>query len=644
MRSILFRVALAVALLSAPLAFSVSPTSASLGSTPHAAPASQAGTTPYVLENGKTKAVYSYKKAIRESVWVKAPDGDGDGQKDLATVDIVRPRELDGKTRVPVIMDASPYYLCCGRGNESETKTYDADGNPLKMPLFYDNFFEPRGYAMLEVDMAGTARSSGCVDEGAASDINSVKAVIDWLNGRATAVDKDGNPVEATWANGTVGMIGKSYDGTLANGVAATGVEGLKTIVPISAISSWYDYDRSQGLPFSYNYPGWLSRYVEGSRTRQVNCSAINSKMDQHDGDETGAYTKFWSKRDYRSSPPPDATEVTASVFLVHGLQDTNVKTINFGSWYSLLRQHHLITKVWLSRLGHTDPFDYRRALWVDTLHRWFDSQLMGIDNGILDEPRVDVETSPGTWVTSRSWPVYDKLQELAFHADGSLTTGAAETGTDGFVNNPNQSEAQAVAKGSNNNRLLYLTGSLDQDVRISGSANVDVAITPQGSVGQVGVALVDYGTQVRVRDNGAGNKTLGTQSCYGKKTSYDDGCYFDSVEDTASFPLAVVSRGWARLTGNEENTTRVYLAYNDVVIPAGHQLGLAIFGASPNWTVTIDTKATPYSVDLAKSSLTLPIVGNLSLAGNAGDMRQVPAKVPARTVPGARGRFPLPY
>ena len=29
-------------------------------------------------------------------------------------------------------------------------------------------------------------------------------------------------------------MIGKSYDGTLANGVAATGVEGLKTIVPIS--------------------------------------------------------------------------------------------------------------------------------------------------------------------------------------------------------------------------------------------------------------------------------------------------------------------------------------------------------------------------------------------------------------------------
>ena len=203
-----------------------------------------------------TDPVYSYTDAIRESVWVKAPDGDGDHQMDLVTADIIRPRELDGVTTVPVIIDPSPYYLCCGRGNEGERKSYDADGNPLKFPLFYDNYFEPRGYAIVHVDMAGTARSSGCSDEGSASDIRSVRAVVDWLNHRATAVDIDGNPATAYWANGTVGMIGKSYDGTLANGVAGTGVEGLKTVVPISAISSWYDYDRSQGLPFSYNYPG----------------------------------------------------------------------------------------------------------------------------------------------------------------------------------------------------------------------------------------------------------------------------------------------------------------------------------------------------------------------------------------------------
>ena len=40
-------------------------------------------------------------------------------------------------------MDASPYYSCCGRGNESQKKTYDADGNVVQMPLFYDNYFVP---------------------------------------------------------------------------------------------------------------------------------------------------------------------------------------------------------------------------------------------------------------------------------------------------------------------------------------------------------------------------------------------------------------------------------------------------------------------------------------------------------------------
>ena len=128
---------------------------------------------------------------------------------------------------------------------------------------------------------------------------------------------------------------------------------------------------------------------------------------------------------------------MTASVFLTHGMQDTNVWTTNFGRWYALLKKDHVVTKVWLSRLGHTDPFDYRRALWVDTLHRWFDSQLMGIKNGILSEPRVDVEESPGKWVTSNTWPVSDNNQVMTFHADGSLTTGAPENGTAKFTNSP---------------------------------------------------------------------------------------------------------------------------------------------------------------------------------------------------------------
>ena len=72
-------------------------------------------------------------------------------------------------------------------------------------------------------------------------------------------------------------MIGKSYDGTFANGVAATGVDGLTTIVPISAISDWYDYSRMGGIRFNTHYPASLSRHAasrRATRRRTRRCSA----------------------------------------------------------------------------------------------------------------------------------------------------------------------------------------------------------------------------------------------------------------------------------------------------------------------------------------------------------------------------------
>ncbi|MGW2158956.1 CocE/NonD family hydrolase [Nonomuraea sp. NPDC001699] len=56
------------------------------------------------------------------------------------------------------------------------------------------------------------------------------------------------------WSTGAVGMIGLSCDGTLAEAVAARG-EGLRTIVPEGAISSWYDYARDQGIAYPDSRP-----------------------------------------------------------------------------------------------------------------------------------------------------------------------------------------------------------------------------------------------------------------------------------------------------------------------------------------------------------------------------------------------------
>ena len=86
-------------------------------------------------------------------------------------------------------------------------------------------------------------------------------------------------------------MIGKSYDGTLANGAAATGVEGLTTIVPISAISSWYDYTRSNGVVTRGRQLRACLATTVTDPDRRAYCAAVRATIGANDGDETGDYT-----------------------------------------------------------------------------------------------------------------------------------------------------------------------------------------------------------------------------------------------------------------------------------------------------------------------------------------------------------------
>ena len=112
-----------------------------------------------VVQNGVTQPVFGYTDAIRERVWVESSfDTDLDGVADRIALDIMRPAASDvgpegarDHGRQPLLLDR------CGRGNECEFKR-DLDGDGLldRWPLYYDNYFVPRGYAFVLLDMAGT--------------------------------------------------------------------------------------------------------------------------------------------------------------------------------------------------------------------------------------------------------------------------------------------------------------------------------------------------------------------------------------------------------------------------------------------------------------------------------------------------------
>ena len=489
--------------------------------------------TPPVIDTtgGKTNPVFGYADAIRERVFIDSPyDSDKNGVNDIIAIDIKRPKATNEGLKAPVVMDPSPYYSTLGRGNESQLKRdYDGDGLLDLWPLFYDNYFVPRGYAVILMDMIGTNNSTGCPNVHDVSDNLSAKVVIDWLNGRARGVDKNGTVVTAPWHNGKTGLIGKSYDGTLANAVAASGVEGLTTIVPISAIASYYDYTRTNGvIQRGNNYLASLANTVTNP-DRRAHCAPIRAELDANDGDENGDYSDFWAVRDYLK----DLDKVKASVFITHGIQDENVRADHMSKWWYGLKERSVPRKLWIMRQGHVDPFDGRRAVWVDTIHRWFDYWLQGVPNGIMSEPAVDIEESKDVWKSYTDWPVpgtqmTDVFLQGVDAASQGVLGGSTGGATDSLTfRDANLSENNMLSlTNTQANKRTFLSAPLKAPLRLSGTPIVELEASLSKTQSNLTALIVDYGpsTQTTRNGDGIGQTQPGTvpRTCWGESVPDD--------------------------------------------------------------------------------------------------------------------------
>ena len=246
----------------------------------------------YHYFNGKSLATFTSHDAIREVVYVESRvDTDKDGLPDLVKVSIIRPR-YEGK--IPAVMTASPYHQ--GTNDKASDKALynmnvdlevkephtiqvevpqlelvDPVGSAelvdeaeetlthINSSYTLNDYLLPRGYANLYVSGVGTKDSQGLMTNGNYQQIEAYKNVIDWLNGRCRAFTDHTRKrqVKAAWSNGKVATTGISYLGTMSNGLATTGVDGLEVIIAEAGISSWYNYYRENGLVTSPGgYPG----------------------------------------------------------------------------------------------------------------------------------------------------------------------------------------------------------------------------------------------------------------------------------------------------------------------------------------------------------------------------------------------------
>ena len=655
--------------------------------------------------NGLSQAVFSANPADWYSgeVWIQAPfDSDKDGKSDRIHADFTAPSEVvtDG-LKVPIIFEDSPYYA----GTAAQYSNWGVDHElgfpPTARPATpfwaagntsptistrYESTWVPRGFAVVHAESPGTGYSDGCPTSGGTNETLAAKAVIDWLNGRAPAyTTRTGNAqAVATWTTGKVGMLGTSYNGTIPEAAATTGVQGLEAIVPISAISDWYDYYRANGMvraPHSSSSPSGDNNAFQGEDL-DVLADVVYSRVDEagqrticqpeidyleaHIDRATGNRSGVWQERNYMK----DVKNVHAATLLAHGNNDFNVMTKNAAQFYDALKRQGVPHMFYFHQGGHGGaPPDV-------LVNYWFTRYLYGVQNGVETLPRSWVVREPAscpprettvtgdqsntaTLVVANTSPfrIGFSLTVPQTNADGTTTvttrlitdipdsthlvlaspvaTATGQKVADGALvslvcgtANPTpyaewpdpasrdvtlHLEPGAPARGgltiappdpdappetltddasiagitsantaSSNVRLIYQTPPLTQPVRISGTPTVSLDIASSKSKANLTAALVSY------PPTGAGT---------------------------------ILTRGWIDPSNRNSDWAdvpvrpgRLYpidfdMQPKDTVVPAGNRLALMVLSSDRDFTVR-PAAGTQLTLDLARSSLSIPVVG----------------------------------
>ena len=399
----------------------------------------------YHYFNGKSLATFTSQDAIREVVYVESRvDTDQDGLPDLVKVSIIRPR-YEGK--IPAVMTASPYHQ--GTNDKASDKalynmnvdlevkephTIQVETPQLELvdPLgqaelvdeaeetlthinssyTLNDYLLPRGYANLYVSGVGTKDSQGLMTNGNYQQIEAYKNVIDWLNGRCRAFTDHTRKrqVKADWSNGKVATTGISYLGTMSNGLATTGVDGLEVIIAEAGISSWYNYYRENGLVTSPGgYPGedfdslaelTYSRnllggdYLHHNAAHQADLDRVKKELDRASGD----YNQFWHDRNYLLN----ANRVKAEVVFTHGSQDWNVKPLHVFNMFQALpasiKKHLFYHNGAHVYLNNWQSIDFR-----ESMNALLSKKLLGYDSS-YELPTVIWQDNTG----EQSWTSLD--------------------------------------------------------------------------------------------------------------------------------------------------------------------------------------------------------------------------------------------
>ena len=567
--------------------------------------------------NGEAQVVGSFKdetKWIRHDLWVETSfDSDDDGKMDRMHVDVTRPAQTEDGLKLPVVYESSPYYagtagLATGLfwdvkhelGQQPKPRKHVEVIRKGKRPIISNSQIRtwvPRGFVVVHSSSPGTGLSDGAPTVGGINESLAPKAVIDWLNGRARGyTSREGTKeVVAYWSTGKVGMTGTSYNGTLPLAAATTGVEGLEAIIPIAPNTSYYHYYRSNGLVRSPG--GYLGEDIDvlydfihsGKEENRVRNNRVIRDTEMINGMDriTGDYNDFWEGRDYLNQMKP----MKAALLMAHGFNDWNVMPEHSYRISKKAIEMGIPTQIYYHQDGHGGPPPLKM------MNRWFTRYLFGIENGVEKDPKAWIVREYNSRQKPTPYQAYPNpdasLVTLSLHpgapGTGGLFLKKNKIKTLEILTDDYSYDGASLAKAkTSENRLLYLSPVLKEDIHLSGLSTLTIKVASSKKAANLSVWLVSLPW---------------------------------NSDQKAKRTDNIITRGWADIQNYKSLTESTNLIPgkfytmsfdlqpDDQIIKKGQQIGLMIFSSDPEFTLH-PKPGTILTVDINSTSLKIPVIG----------------------------------
>lgn len=562
-------------------------------------------------------------------------------------VDVYLPQGAAADARFPAIAIFTPYY----RRFKTLACNVEATPNAAK----YRDFFVPRGYALVVVDVRGTGASFGVRDAMRSPNEKADSAeVADWI-------------VKQPWCSGVIGSTGISYLGAAACFLASTGHPAVKAIAPLFSVSDIYSEQLFPGgmlsRVWSEDYTTLMlaldradvaltARFPYFNDPRLCGPQAVD---EDSDGSLLAAAVAehrnnfnlhaMMPELAFRDEGPLHAPHLTTDACSPHtsfldGIQP-DVAVYSVSGWCDGGGYANGAISRFLTRRGPNDrlllgPWDHGARTNVSPwreqpgsafpllaeLLRFFDEHLLGRHSGLNEEAAVHYYTMhEDRWHATDDWPRWPVTR---WHAapDGQLAQSAPPAATIDYrveftastgsatrwerLGAANIENYYADWDGRDSQYLNFTSAPFDQDMEITGHilAHLNMASSERDAAVFVYAAEVD-------RDGGATYITEGMLRAMFRKTG----------EPPRTYQVAWPYRNFFRADlaamrpGHAESLSLALLPVS-WTIPRGHRLRISIGGADEAHFPPVPNGAPP--------------VLRFALGGDSGSTFEIPMR-PAR-------------